>query len=34
MQTGKRKNSSWVLLALLALALIVWFAINFLSVKV
>ena len=34
MQTGKRKNSSWILVALLALALLAWFGINLLSVKV
>jgi len=34
MHTGKRKNTSWILVAILALALLVWYAINFLSVKV
>jgi hypothetical protein len=33
MESGKRRKPSWILLVILALALIVWFGINFLSVK-
>jgi hypothetical protein len=33
MHTGRRKHSSWTLVGLLAIALLVWFALNFLSVK-
>jgi len=30
MRTGKRKNTSWILVAILALAVLVGYAINFL----
>ena len=34
MQTGGRKRSSWILVALVILILLVWYGFNFLSVKV
>ena len=32
MATRRRKTSSWILIAILAVALVLWFAVNFLSV--
>lgn len=34
MATGKRKHSSWILIGLLALALVLWFGLGFIGGRI